>query len=166
MSCKQEKHRGASGSAAPPPALAQLRLAERESALAPPSMKPLRHRPLDVAFFAHALGRCRAQLRRGALSKRPGWRAQLEGSLQAPAMADAHQGAKVCLVAHSYRSKAGGECHQLSELATMGCVPAVEELAGALAVDDCARCGGVVLASYDTLTGAVSTVLGEVNANE
>jgi hypothetical protein len=127
--------------------------------------KPLNERSLDVVFFAYMLER-RLQLRQEIIDKHPDWNIQFEDNSQIQAMVKAYRDAKVCLVAHAYHSKSGGEYHRLSELATFGCIPVMEEFSDSIAIDDYALCGGVVFAPYESLTETVSTVLQDIDANE
>lgn len=125
---------------------------------------PLQNRSMDVAFFGSMYDR-RKSLRQEILDKH-NWTMHFGHSLKKNVMISTYRNAKVCLVAHSFNATTGGEYHRLSESATMGCVPVMEEFADAIAIDDYSRCGGVVFAKYEHLTETVERILHEIDASE
>jgi len=141
------------------PIMIQSRLTQGQEEEFP--MKSLVNRTLDVVFFAYMLER-RKLLKQEILNHQK-WNMIFEDNNQTQVMVESYQNAKVCLVAHSYHSQSGGEYHRLSEMATLGCVPVMEEFADTIAIDDYARCGGVVFARYENLIDTVAAVLSEID---
>lgn len=128
-------------------------------------MKSLINRTLDVVFFG-SMHQRRKLWRQEILNSSSRWNMHFGHSLQVTTMVKAYRDAKVCLVAHSTNATTGGEYHRLSEFATMGCVPVMEEFADTIAIDDYRQCGGVVFAPFEKLIPTVDRVLEEINASQ
>jgi len=127
-------------------------------------VKPLVNRSMDVAFFGSMMER--RKLLRQEIRDKHNWTMHFGHSLEKNAMVKAYRDAKVCLVAHSINATSGGEYHRLSEFATMGCVPVMEEFADTVAIGDYRQCGGVVFSRFENLIQTVERVLKEIEEGQ
>ena len=86
----------------------------------------------------------------------PGRKVEIEMTNNASFIADHYKEAKVCLLAHSYDHKSGGELHRLSEFAQFGCIPVMEHFSDRIGIDIYEQCGGAVFEKFTNLiqTGA------------
>lgn len=78
-------------------------------------------------------------------------------------MADAYMNAKICLVAHSYSEKSGGEYHRLSEMVGFGCIPLMERFADKIGMERYEKCGGVVFSDKKNLFEIAIDIIAKID---
>ena len=137
----------------------------RISSLEPILPKNLTERSYDIVFFGLFTRRRKIlhKLSKIYLQSHPNRSNIFSANHNTAVMGNAYKEAKVCLVAHSYSDKAGGEYHRLSEFAPYGCIPVMERFSDVIGIDRYEQCGGVIFANLDILFEVARYVIDKID---
>jgi len=131
----------------------------------PKSPKVIQKRSIDMAFFGLITNR-RTGLTKGADLYRkahPDRTVIVQKNNKIQSVGTSYREAKVCLLAHSYSSRSGGEYHRMSEFAPFGCIPVMEHFSDTFGIDVYERCGGAIFTNFTNLISVASNVIAQID---
>mmetsp|Transcript_29690 Transcript_29690/g.62511 ORF Transcript_29690/g.62511 Transcript_29690/m.62511 type:complete len:409 (+) Transcript_29690:119-1345(+) len=137
----------------------------RISEYEPPIPVTLSNRTVDISFFGEMTNRRKFFAQEGGKYKEshPGRHVVIQKNHRIAFVAHHYKESKVCLLAHSYNSKSGGEYHRLSEFARFGCVPVMEHFSDRIGLDVYEQCAEAVFENSTNLIGAAADVIAKID---